>query len=92
METAAAIKHLTELAEGWECAARLADEIVKAFQPEIDSFSASKMGDGVERDIRLIRAVLDERSTRDSFLKDAKAARTVLAALNSRNPTPGADQ
>jgi hypothetical protein len=77
-------KRLIELAEGWECAAKLTDEIVKAFQPDVDDFSASKVNDGKTYDIRLIRAVLDERATRDRYLKDAAAVRALLAAFDAQ--------
>ena len=57
--------------------------IVAAYQPELDAFSASDP-DG-KHDIRLIRAVLDARSNRDRFLKDAEALALLLA---SSTPTP----
>jgi hypothetical protein len=71
-------KRLLSLVEGWECGARLSDEIVKAFQPELDAFTSEAARDG-SYDLRLLRAVLDERSNRDAMLKDAAALRALLA-------------
>lgn len=85
------VAHLTQLAEGWECAAKLEDAIVSAYQPELDAFSASKLNDGEVHDLRLIRAVLDARSNRDSYVKDAAALRFVLAAFPHWNPAGGAE-
>lgn len=72
-----AVERLNGLAAGWECAAKLEDAIVAAYQPELDSFSGTDKD--VPHDLRLIRAALDARSNRDAFTKDAKALRTLLS-------------
>lgn len=84
-------KRLADLIDGWECAARISDEIVKAFQPELDEFTASGRDNTKTYDIRLIRAVVDEKSARDRFLKDAEALRAALDTLPSPPRTTPAE-
>jgi hypothetical protein len=78
---AKAIQHLSEMADGFECGATVENSIVRSFQHELDAFSGSRVGDTPPQNVRLIRAVLDARSNRDGFARDAAAIRTVLASL-----------
>lgn len=74
---------LVELVESWESGARISDVVVAAFQPELDAFTSNTRDNTQTFDVRLIRAVVDEKSNSERLLKDAKALRLLLAATST---------
>jgi len=72
------LKRLTNLIEQWECAASLCDAVVQKFQPVVDEFLAIPRDNTKTYDIRLIRSVQDEKSNRDTLLKDTAALKALM--------------
>lgn len=74
---------LIDLAESYESGARISDVVVAAFQSDLDAFTSNTRDITQTFDVRLIRAVVDEKSNSERLLKDAKALRAILAATNT---------
>lgn len=76
------VERLTELAEGWECAAKAEQGVMAAFQPWKEQFDANERSHEI---LRYTRVWVEARSNRDRFEKDAAAIRWALAVASERS-------
>jgi hypothetical protein len=90
----AAMKHLSDLIDGWEIAADCERRIMASYEPEMRRWDARQVewraltleerGDWKHDDnlTRMVRNALDARSNARRFDKDATAVRTILEEIN----------
>lgn len=72
-------ERVAESIKGLECAAEISRAIVTVYQTELDAFKDSNASDGLEPRLRIIRAVLDERSNAERLEKEIADLRAILA-------------
>lgn len=83
MSRKTAVERLTELADGWDCAAKAEQGVLAAFQESMELFNAGRRDPML---LRHVRVFCEARDNRDRFEKDAAAIRWVLSALAKAHP------
>jgi hypothetical protein len=74
------IERLTELAEGWDCAAKAEQAVMAGFQEWKEQFDADERSAQI---LRYTRVWCEARDNRDRFNKDAAAIRWALASIEA---------